>query len=365
MKLSALNVLNQNFQAKNHKNYYKSYNSNNMFYNQNSTAPVLKPRRRNSQDYIEIQNQKQLENLRKERLQKIQRNKQKLTLGLIVAAAMTSCGIVRLCELNKDIEQEALIAYIQPILAEQTENTDDFDYDNDYDDDIKFNDDIQWQNDEDIQLSYEDKKLIAINNIKTNEDVIQYLASYPEFCNCSLELNEEQYKVIYDFLEHYDKNEARYKAMEEKTGVPAYLIAAIHYREGSGSFDKYIHNGTMLGNEIDVWKKEGDGQEKITLYTWEDSVIDSMERQHPSSIIVKGDYPTYLEFAEKYNGYGYRKNNMKSPYIWSGTDTKLNGKFESDGIYNKNQEDKQLGIAVLLRALALAHNEGEQFDAVG
>jgi lysozyme family protein len=54
---------------------------------------------------------------------------------------------------------------------------------------------------------------------------------------------------------------------------------------------------------------------------------------------------------EEYNGYGYFKHNVNSPYLWSGTNLYSKGKFTADGKYSPTTVSGQLGAAVILQAL--------------
>ena len=58
-----------------------------------------------------------------------------------------------------------------------------------------------------------------------------------------------------------------------------------------------------------------------------------------------------LTLLEQYNGLGYFRMNRPSPYIWSGTDQYVSGKYVADGKYDPNAIDKQPGCAALLKAM--------------
>jgi hypothetical protein len=61
-----------------------------------------------------------------------------------------------------------------------------------------------------------------------------------------------------------------------------------------------------------------------------------------------------LYAAEAYNGFGYFQKGVNDPYDWAGSDLYESGKFVSDGQYDANFIDPQLGVAVLLKRLAMA-----------
>ena len=68
----------------------------------------------------------------------------------------------------------------------------------------------------------------------------------------------------------------------------------------------------------------------------------------------KHAYGTVAEIAaalEGFNGWGYRKRGVPSPYLWAGSDQYAHGKYGEDGVYDGALVDKQLGVMVLLKAL--------------
>lgn len=53
----------------------------------------------------------------------------------------------------------------------------------------------------------------------------------------------------------------------------------------------------------------------------------------------------------KYNGLGYDNKGLPSPYAYAGTTAYVRGKYTSDGHFDPNQVDTQLGCAAVLRAM--------------
>jgi len=56
-------------------------------------------------------------------------------------------------------------------------------------------------------------------------------------------------------------------------------------------------------------------------------------------------------FAERYNGLGYKNNNMVSPYVFSGTSVYAKGKYVADGKLDKEYVDKQAGVYILIQSV--------------
>jgi lysozyme family protein len=141
-------------------------------------------------------------------------------------------------------------------------------------------------------------------------------------------------------------NKEKYDVVETKTGVPWYLVAALHYREASLNFKTCLHNGDPLpGPTKHVPKGRG------PFKSWEDAAIDALKYDGLDHIKFE-TITTCLVLAEKFNGLGYRKTGILSPYIWAGTNQSTEtGKYTGDGIYNPFAKEKQLGVAAIFKGL--------------
>lgn len=136
-------------------------------------------------------------------------------------------------------------------------------------------------------------------------------------------------------------NKHRYDVISEKTKLPFWLIGAIHGREASFNFSTHLHNGDPL-NHATVHVPSGRGP----FASWELSAIDALEMKHPE----KYDFSRIevcLDFAEKYNGMGYRKMDVRSPYVWGLTDMQQPGKYIRDHIFDATVVNKRPGIAAI------------------
>lgn len=138
-------------------------------------------------------------------------------------------------------------------------------------------------------------------------------------------------------------NLERYKAVAIATGVPAAIIGCIHCLEASFNFNTCLHNGDPLpGPTTHVPKGRG------PFESWELAAIDALKldglvSQVPLTIDV------WLYKLEEYNGLGYRKHRINSPYIWSGTQFYSKGKYVEDGIFDSEAVSSQIGAAALLK----------------
>ena len=161
-------------------------------------------------------------------------------------------------------------------------------------------------------------------------------------------MTPKQEADLESFKEHFKNNREKYEEVSKKTGLPAELIAAINWRESRGKFDSYLHNGQKLGTATTRTPKNiyfGKDQ-------WAAAAADAVNRKIKSAglKVDTSSLSSLLDFAERYNGAGYKNRGAVSPYVWAGTTKYESGMFVKDGKYDKNYKDNNIGIAVMLKA---------------
>jgi len=131
------------------------------------------------------------------------------------------------------------------------------------------------------------------------------------------------------------------------SGVPWWAIAVIHEREASQNWNANIAQGDPW-NAKSVHIPRGRGP----FTSFEAAAVDALVSCAPFAAKWK-DWSAggALTLLEQYNGLGYANRGLPSPYIWSGTDQYVSGKYVSDGMFDPNAVDKQLGCAGLLMAM--------------
>jgi lysozyme family protein len=151
------------------------------------------------------------------------------------------------------------------------------------------------------------------------------------------------------FAKHYEKNKIRYESVASKTSFPPQLIAAMHWREGSGRFDTMMSNGSPLGKKSTIVPYDG------PYSTWEDSAVAMLNdpsRQKLRKTVGLDKSPTDLvalaSIAETWNGSGYFNKGLPSPYTFSGTDVYTKGKYVKDRVFDPDVVDQQIGIVPML-----------------
>ncbi len=151
------------------------------------------------------------------------------------------------------------------------------------------------------------------------------------------------------------QSRARYEAVSDATNVPWYFIAAIHGLEASFNFRAHLHNGdfplTQRTRQVPAGRPLVWGPPS----GWEASAKDALKLMGFSG---QSDWSLErtLYRLEAYNGFGYRKRAVPTPYLWSFSNHYERGKFIADGRWSPTARSQQCGSAVLLKSLV---NSGE------
>ena len=142
---------------------------------------------------------------------------------------------------------------------------------------------------------------------------------------------------------------SRYENVSKQTSVPWWVIAVIHEREASQSWQANLAQGDPW-NERSIHDPRGQGPFK----SWEDAAVFALERSRPYashwSDWTPGGTATLLE---QYNGLGYANQGVPSPYCWAGSDQYHRGKYIADHHFDPNAIDHQLGCMPLISRMML------------
>lgn len=173
--------------------------------------------------------------------------------------------------------------------------------------------------------------------------------NYPLLWNgCKVD-DDKKADVLNTVKKYWIPNKDKYLRVSKLTGVPSWVVFAIHWKEASCRFDGALHNGDRcIGNGKKTWNvPSGRGP----FNTWEETAIDAL-------LMKKNIFPYWesipraLEFCEKYNGLGHRNKGELSPYIWAYTNNHdETGNYVSDGKYSSTAVIRSAGVASLLLAM--------------
>ncbi len=150
---------------------------------------------------------------------------------------------------------------------------------------------------------------------------------------------------------------SHYKDISDKTRVPVYVIGVIHMRESSFNFSRHLHNGDPLtARTVQVPKgRPVDPPLNGNVYTFTESAIDALRYElrgkgiNPETYVW--DVANTLFFLEMYNGAGYRRMGLRSPYLWGLSNHQQRGKYVADGKFDRSVWDTQPGVASVLKSL--------------
>lgn len=142
----------------------------------------------------------------------------------------------------------------------------------------------------------------------------------------------------------------RYQEVAVKLGgtLPWEWIGSIHNMESGGDFSKHLHNGDPLRARTRR-VPAGRPLRGEPPFTWEDSALDALQMKGLSAVSA-WTIEEMLFQAERYNGFGYRlyRQPILSPYLWSGTNHYLRGKYVGDGKWSATATSAQVGVAAIL-----------------
>ena len=136
-----------------------------------------------------------------------------------------------------------------------------------------------------------------------------------------------------------------YQKVSQTTGVPWFVIAALHNRESDADFDTYLGNGEAL-NHVTRLVPKGRGP----FPSWEAGAIDALDLDRLNLVTDWSPERACYEI-EKFNGFGYRAKGVNSPYLWSFSNNYQSGKYVADGVFSSSAVDRQCGAMPIIRQI--------------
>ena len=155
-------------------------------------------------------------------------------------------------------------------------------------------------------------------------------------------------------------NQSTYFAVQGATRIPWPLIAALHSRESDQSFKCHLHNGDPLTART-VHVPKGRPSSGEPPFTWIQSATDAFAGEwRPSDWTT----PSCLEFLERYNGLGYQKHGVNTPYLWDYTDKYVSGLYVADGSFDTQAKEDRAGCVAILKTLIMKGVSLESFSSL-
>ena len=174
----------------------------------------------------------------------------------------------------------------------------------------------------------------------------------------SIVINQQtlvQAKTIADKIK---SNASQYESVSLVTKVPVNVIGLIHNMECGLSFHSHLHNGDPLTGKT-IHYPAGRPTTGTAPFAWSDSAVDAL-RFDEFDKVTDWSIENTLKVLELYNCAGYSNLGFNSPYLWSGTNHYVSGKFIE--VWNKDKGryistydptiiSKQIGCAAILKQL--------------
>jgi lysozyme family protein/peptidoglycan hydrolase-like protein with peptidoglycan-binding domain len=206
----------------------------------------------------------------------------------------------------------------------------------------------------------QDQRAAGIGNA-TRRQV--YDSNRADVADMNMDLSQHQW-ASERFTQIWTDNRERYERVAAQTGVPAELIAAIHFRESSGNFNTYLHNGQPLGRRTTIVPVG------VLFHDWEEAAVDALNsksyvRDDLQMTAETTDMAAIATYAEYYNGLGYHYRDRSSAYVFAGTDQYTSGKFVADGVFDPNVRDQQLGVVAMVQLAQQANGETTNTGTAG
>lgn len=133
-------------------------------------------------------------------------------------------------------------------------------------------------------------------------------------------------------------NRARYEPIAVATGVPWYVIGILHAVQCEMQFDRNLRDGMPLARSSD------------RAETFEDAAIQAL-RSVGLNRIRDWSIARVAWALETWNGFGYRREGIHSPFLWSGTTMYESGLFIAPGVFSRVTVAKACGGMAILKVL--------------
>jgi lysozyme family protein len=157
--------------------------------------------------------------------------------------------------------------------------------------------------------------------------------------------------------ERINANQYRYKAAVKGLTTPWFVVALIHQMEADGNFQRQLINGEPYNRVTRRWPKG-----KGPWVSWEASTLWNFQHSEDAEVFMKRGWDRWRIFdrLERYNGLGYRRKELPTPYLWAGSNHGANvGKFVeeeiTDGVYKPVYRPElvsdQIGAALIYKVL--------------
>lgn len=168
------------------------------------------------------------------------------------------------------------------------------------------------------------------------------------FASCRIR-TERTAEIDRFYVEPLLNGRKKYEWVGARLGIPWWFVGILHGLECTFSFETHLHNGDPLSGRT-LNEPRGRPAAGEPPFSWMESAMDALIYAGLDGV-TDWSLPNALDLFERYNGLGYRRMGLPSPYLWSFSNHYEKGKYKSDKQYDPNLVSKQCGAAVLLKRL--------------
>lgn len=163
------------------------------------------------------------------------------------------------------------------------------------------------------------------------------------------ELRPEHRGELAYYLKRLTQGQPIYQQLGNELDIPWPFIGITHGMECGFNFTTHLHNGDPLAART-VHVPKGRPASGNPPFAWGQSARDALILKGYHQI---GDWSVahMLHLFERYNGMGYRRRGVPTPYLWSYSNLYAKGKFVADGRFDPEAVSKQCGAALMLKAV--------------
>lgn len=192
------------------------------------------------------------------------------------------------------------------------------------------------------------------------EELIKKNVAKPNFDELAavMALDSEQFKLteLTKVCTKIVAGKSRYQTIEKATGVPWHFIGCLHFMEASLRWEACLHNGEPWNKKTTIVPKN-----RGPWTSFEEAAIDALKFDKLAD--KPQGYWTIarmLAFAESYNGTGYRKRGILSPYVFAYTNLSNEmGKYVADHVYDATKPHNRPSVGAILLMLKQMENTME------
>lgn len=154
--------------------------------------------------------------------------------------------------------------------------------------------------------------------------------------------------AVEDVLVHRDLFERAAAA----TTVHVAMLMALSIREMSGRVDCYLGNGQRLSMRTTIVPKNRGPFTGPNAFV--DGCVDACRIDGLDKVAARYGWEAVVGcyFAEEFNGDGYRRRGIPSPYVFGATTVQRAGKYVADHQFDARIMDPQLGVLAIFEELA-------------